>query len=144
VGYEMNKQEVTILLVEDDDVDAMTIERAFNKLRIGNTLIRACDGLAALEMLDNKEIPSPFIILLDIQMPRMNGLEFLESIRNNPQHASSVVFVLTTSKSDEDMTASYKHNIAGYFLKSAAGDEFLKIVNLLDGYWKVVQFPSNT
>jgi CheY-like chemotaxis protein len=139
----MNRQEVTLLLIEDDDVDAMTIERAFKKLRIGNSLVRACDGLTALEMLDSGEVPSPFIILLDLQMPRMNGLEFLEHIRNTPKYASSIVFVLTTSKSDEDMIASYKHNIAGYFLKSAAGDEFLEIVNLLDGYWKIVHFPSS-
>lgn len=139
----MNKKEVTLLLVEDDDVDAMTIERAFNKLKIGNTMVRACDGLEALEILDAAEVPSPFIILLDLQMPRMNGLEFLAALRKHPKHSSSIVFVLTTSKADEDMISSYKHNIAGYFLKSAAGDEFLDIVNLIGGYWKVVHFPSS-
>lgn len=139
----MSKNEVTLLLVEDDDVDAMTIERAFKKLKIGNDLVRACDGLEALEILNAGGVSSPYIILLDLQMPRMNGLEFLEAIRNNPKYASSVVFVLTTSKADEDMISSYKKNIAGYFLKSAAGDEFLEIVHLLHGYWKIVHFPTN-
>jgi CheY-like chemotaxis protein len=138
----MNKKDVTLLLIEDDDVDAMTIERAFNKLKIGNDLVRACDGIEALEMLDNGHVPSPFIILLDIQMPRMNGLEFLEEIRKHPKYASSIIFVLTTSEADEDMISSYEHNVAGYFLKSAAGDGFLDIVHLLNGYWKVVHFPS--
>ena len=76
-------------------------------------------------------------------MPRMNGLEFLEALRKDPKHASSIVFVLTTSKADEDMISSYKHNVAGYFLKNSAGDEFLDIVNVLDGYWKIVHFPPN-
>jgi CheY-like chemotaxis protein len=139
----MDNKEVTILLVEDDDVDAMTIERAFKKLRIGNTIVRACDGLEAFEILNDAGIASPFIILLDLQMPRMNGLEFLEALRKDPQHGSSIVFVLTTSKADEDMISSYKHNVAGYFLKNSAGDEFLDIVNVLDGYWKIVHFPPN-
>ena len=138
----MSKKEVTLLLVEDDDVDAMTIERAFDQLKIANTLVRACDGLEALEFLDEGKVSAPFIILLDLQMPRMNGLEFLEAIRNNPKYASTIVFVLTTSQADEDMISSYKKNIAGYFLKSAAGDGFLDIVHLLDGYWKVVHFPE--
>jgi CheY-like chemotaxis protein len=139
----MDNKEVTILLVEDDDVDAMTIERAFKKLRIGNTIVRACDGLEAFDILNDAGIASPFIILLDLQMPRMNGLEFLEGLRKDPKHASSIVFVLTTSKADEDMISSYKHNVAGYFLKNSAGDEFLDIVNVLDGYWKIVHFPPN-
>ena len=139
----MDNKEVTILLVEDDDVDAMTIDRAFKKLRVGNTIVRACDGLEAFELLNDSVLASPFIILLDLQMPRMNGLEFLEALRKDPKHASSIVFVLTTSKADEDMISSYKHNVAGYFLKNSAGDEFLDIVNVLDGYWKIVHFPPN-
>jgi CheY-like chemotaxis protein len=87
-------------------------------------------------MLENGAVPSPFIILLDLQMPKKNGLEFLETIRKPPKYASSIVFILTTSKTDEDM-------IAGYFLKSSAGDGFLDIVHLLQGYWKVVHFPPS-
>ncbi|UUO22085.1 response regulator [Colwellia sp. M166] len=134
--------EITLLLLEDDDIDAMAITRAFNKIDIGNTIIRAADGLEGLELLRSGAVPSPYIILLDLQMPRLSGLEFLEEIRQDPQLDKSIVFVLTTSKSDEDITASYKKNIAGYFAKENAGEEFLDIVKMLKHYRKIVHFPE--
>lgn len=139
----MKKQgrEVTLLLVEDDDVDAMTIERSFKSNRIANPIVRAYDGREALELLQQKKIESPYVILLDLQMPRMNGIEFLEAIRADKELAHSVVFVLTTSKAEEDMIAGYENNIAGYFLKDESGDNFIDLVNVLDSYWKVVHFP---
>jgi len=141
----MTKQqkEVTLLLIEDDDVDAMSITRAFKKLCLGNTIIRATDGLHGLELLRSGAVPSPYIILLDLQMPRLNGLEFLEKIRQDPQLDKSIVFVLTTSKSDKDITASYQKNIAGYFIKDQVGDGFLDIVKVLKGYWKIVLFSES-
>ena len=78
-----NKQEVTLLLIEDDDIDAMSVTRAFNKMSIKNKVIRAHDGLEGLELLRSSAIPSPYIVLLDIQMPRLNGLEFLHEIRQD-------------------------------------------------------------
>jgi len=135
-------EEITLLLVEDDDVDAMSIERSFKSNRIGNNIIRAYDGLQALEMLQNDEVPTPHIILLDLQMPRMNGIEFLQAIRDDKKLASSVVFILTTSRADDDMTAGYANQIAGYFLKDDSGTNFIDLVNVLDSYWKVVQFPK--
>lgn len=138
-----NRKEVTLLLIEDDDIDAMSITRAFNKMCISNDIIRANDGLEGLELLRNGIVPSPYIILLDLQMPRLNGLEFLEEIRKAPKLAQSTVFVLTTSKSDEDITASYKKNIAGYFIKDQVGEGFLDIVKMLKGYWKIVHFPED-
>ncbi len=99
-------KEVTILLVEDDDVDVMGIERALRKLKILNHIVRAKDGLEALELLrDPDAVRRPYIILLDINMPRMNGLEMLAELRDDPRLTSAVVFVLTTSKSDEDKVA---------------------------------------
>ncbi|MGB2739585.1 MAG: response regulator [Cognaticolwellia sp.] len=139
----IDKKEVTLLLIEDDDIDAMEITRALKKMNVGNSLIRACDGLEGLELLRNGTVPSPYIILLDLQMPRLNGLEFLQEIRQDPQLDKSIVFVLTTSKSDEDITASYKKQIAGYFVKNEVGEDFLDIVKLLRGYWKIVLFPEN-
>lgn len=136
-------KEVTLLLIEDDDVDAMSITRAFKKMHIGNNIIRANDGLEGLELLRSGAVPSPYIILLDLQMPRLNGFEFLEAIREDPELAQSTVFVLTTSKSDEDITASYKKNIAGYFIKEQVGEGFLDIVKMLKGYWKIVHFPES-
>lgn len=138
----INTNEITLLLLEDDDIDAMAITRALDKMNIGNNIIRACDGLEGLELLRGGAVPSPYIILLDLQMPRLTGLEFLEEIRQDPVLDKSIVFVLTTSKSDEDITASYKKNIAGYFLKENVGEEFLDIVKMLKGYWKIVLFPE--
>jgi len=137
------KSDVTLLLIEDDDIDAMSIKRAFKKMNIGNNIVRACDGIEGLEMLRSGAVPSPYIILLDLQMPRLNGLEFLDEIRRDPQLEKSIVFVLTTSKSDEDITASYQKHIAGYFVKEDVGEGFLEIVNVLKGYWKIVYFPDN-
>lgn len=144
-GNKMNSpnKEVTLLLVEDDDIDAMSITRAFTKMSIGNPIVRATDGLEALQFLRDGTVPPPYIILLDLQMPRLNGLEFLDEIRKDPNLTKSIVFVLTTSKSDEDVTASYKKNIAGYFVKERVGEGFLDIVKMLKGYWKIVHFPED-
>lgn len=134
--------DVTLLLIEDDDVDAMTIERSFLKQRIANPIIRAYDGIEALELLRSRDITRPLVILLDLQMPRMGGLEFLKELRADENLLDLVVFVLTTSKSDEDMLSSYRQHIAGYFVKGEAGENFLDIVNVLNSYWKVVHLPG--
>lgn len=135
-------REVTILVVEDDDLDVKGIRRALKKLKIANQFVRARDGVEALEILrDNKKIQRPYIILLDINMPRMNGLEMLAELRDDPQLSSSVVFVLTTSKTDEDKMSAYQKNIAGYIVKGDVGDGFLKIMEMLDHYWRVVELP---
>lgn len=135
-------KEVTLFLVEDDDVDATNIKRSFTKKKISNPIVRACDGAQALEMLRNGSVPSPFIILLDLRMPRMDGLEFLGHLRADTKLCNTVVFILTTSMDEEDIAASYKEHIAGYFVKDETGERFLKIVDLLDGYWKVVHLPT--
>ena len=135
-------KEVTLLLVEDDDVDAMTIERSFLKQRISNKIVRAYDGIEALALLRQDTVPRPLIILLDLQMPRMGGIEFLKELRADVNLSHLVVFVLTTSKSEEDMLSSYKQHIAGYFVKGQSGEKFLEIVNVIDSYWKVVELPE--
>lgn len=137
-----NPNEVTLLLVEDDDVDAMSINRSFKKQRIGNPIMRAHDGMEAMELLKNDMVPSPYMILLDLQMPRMGGLEFLQELRADPKHFDTIVFVLTTSKADLDMVSSYKHLIAGYFVKDTAGDNFIDVVDVLGSYWKVLHLPD--
>lgn len=137
-----SSSDVTLFLVEDDDVDAMTIERSFLKQRIANPIVRAYDGIEALELLRSNKVSRPLIILLDLQMPRMGGIEFLKELRADEDLSELVVFVLTTSKSEEDMLASYRQHIAGYFVKGKSGEQFLDIVNVLDSYWKVVQLPK--
>lgn len=135
-------REATILLVEDDDVDVMAVERALKKLKVANRIVRARDGLEALALLrDSQAVNRPYIILLDINMPRMNGIEMLAELRQDEHLCGAVVFVLTTSKSDEDKVAAYRKNIAGYIVKEQLGDGFLRIMEMIDHYWRVVELP---
>lgn len=138
-------KEATILLVEDDDVDAMGVGRALKSLKILNSVVRAHDGAEALALLrEPGRVQRPYIILLDINMPRMNGLEMLAELRDDPALSSAVVFVLTTSKTDEDRVAAYKQNVAGYIVKNKVGDGFMSIIALLDQYWRVVELPVDS
>jgi CheY-like chemotaxis protein len=138
-----NYKEVSILLVEDDDVDAMGISRALKKLRMANPFHRARDGIEALEMLRSQTIKRPHIILLDLNMPRMNGLELLHELREDESLSDSVVFVLTTSKDDNDIVQAYKKHIAGYIVKSNLDTDFTELLLLLDHYWRIVELPAN-
>lgn len=141
----MNREkynEVAILLIEDDDVDAMGVRRALKTMKIINPLFRAKDGVEAFQMLKGENpIPRPFLILLDLNMPRMNGLEFLQQLRQDPVLQDSIVFVLTTSKSDEDIVAAYRQHIAGYILKKQVENGFLDMLKMLDHFWRVVEMP---
>ena len=131
------------MLVDDDDVDVMGIERALKKLKILNPLVRAKDGLAALEILRRPGgIAHPYIILLDINMPRMSGIEVLAELRRDESLNKSVVFVLTTSCEDEDKAAAYAQHVAGYIVKEEAGDSLMRAITMLDCYWRVVELPT--
>lgn len=135
-------KEVSLLMVEDDDIDATALKRALHKLKLLNPVYRARDGLEAIELLRAGEIPTPYIILLDLNMPRMNGLEFLEELRADPILTHAVVFVLTTSKSDEDILAAYREHVAGYLFKQRMDNDFLQVVSLLNHYWRIVEMPN--
>lgn len=141
----MTTRTATVLLVEDDSVDQMAVQRAFQKAKIGNPILVAKDGIEALEMLRGEKgrarVTSPCLILLDLQMPRMNGIEFLTEIRKDPALRPLIVFVLTTSKDEEDRVNAYKFNVAGYIVKSDAGNGFLNLVTMLEHYWKIVELP---
>jgi CheY-like chemotaxis protein len=137
-----NYKHATILLVEDDDIDAMSVKRAFNKLRIANPIVRAKDGMIALELLRNGTVTKPYIMLLDLNMPRMGGLELLTELRKDENFKNSIVFVLTTSKDDEDKLAAYDQNIAGYVVKEKLQHGFDELVKLLDHYWRLVELPD--
>jgi len=135
---------VTVLLVEDNEVDIEAVQRAFQQQRIANPIRVARNGVEALELL-RKPAPAgiarPFLILLDLNLPRMDGHEFLAELRADPRLQDSIVFVLTTSKSDEDKIKSYDLHVAGYLVKSQVGPGFLNLVDLLDRYWRIVEFP---
>lgn len=139
-------QTVTVLLVEDNDVDREAVRRAFTRHRIANPIVEATDGLEALTILrgsaEQRPLPRPHVVLLDLNMPRMDGIETLREIREDPKLADTVVFVLTTSKADEDKTAAYDLNVAGYIGKSDVGAGFIRLIELLDHYWRVVELPG--
>ncbi|CCQ74321.1 response regulator [Magnetospira sp. QH-2] len=136
---------VTVLLVDDDEVDVEGVKRAFAEHKIANPVRVARDGVEGLEILRGTNgqvmLDRPYLILLDINMPRMNGFEFLEALRADPDLKQSVVFMLTTSATDEDRARAYDQNIAGYIVKSRAGIGFLETVTMLDHYWRVVELP---
>jgi CheY-like chemotaxis protein len=142
---ETQSQIVNILLVEDDNIDQEAIQRAFYRQRIANPITVVSDGQHALQVLRGTDgypaLPRPYIILLDINMPRMNGIEFLQEIRRDRTLESSIVFVLTTSNRDEDKLAAYDEQIAGYILKTRVGADFTSVISMLDSYWKIVEFP---
>ncbi|MBQ4849912.1 response regulator [Pseudoalteromonas sp. MMG013] len=134
--------DLNVLLVEDDDIDYMSIVRSFKKRKILNPITRAIDGVHALELLQTEKIKKPFIILLDLQMPRMNGLEFLAAVRDNEQLSDSVIFVLTTSSNEQDIVQSYQKHVAGYFIKDDISTQFLDVIDVLDGYWRILKLPK--
>lgn len=135
----MNQKLVNILLVEDDEVDVMNVKRAFSKNKIMNPLFIAGNGVEALEMLDDKIIPLPKIIILDINMPKMNGIEFLKIIRENEKLKNISVFVLTTSNEDSDKINAYNLNVAGYILKPLSFEKFLTSVATLKNFWQLCE-----
>jgi CheY-like chemotaxis protein len=132
---------VTILLVEDDEVDVKALRWAFDKLKIANPLVVAHDGVEAWQMLE--ELPRPFLIITDINMPRMNGIELLRKIRQSENLRDSIVFALTTSNDEQDKIDAYDLNVAGYMLKTDMGTSFTRAISMIDNYWKVVEFPGS-
>jgi CheY-like chemotaxis protein len=145
-GENMRNPAVNVLLIEDDDTEA--VQRAFDKAKIANAITVAADGVEALKILRGEDgygrLSRPYIILLDIQMPRMNGIDFLHTIRRDPELKSSVVFVLTTSDNQEDMEAAYSEQVAGYFLKKKVGQAFFALPDLMKNYWRMVEWPIFT
>lgn len=136
---------VTIILVEDDDGDAKMLRRAFARARIANPIKRFVDGVEAMAYLRGEmdQVPPPsFVVLSDINMPRMNGIELLEAIRADPVLHGALFIVLTTSDDERDIMAAYANNVAGYILKAKAGDMFLDLMATLDRYWRVVELPK--
>lgn len=140
-------RELKILLVEDDELDVMGIRRALQKLRIVNPLIVANDGIEALEILQGsdckKKLSRPFIILLDINMPRMNGIEFLDELRKDEDLKETQVFILTVSNQDDDIYRAYQQNVAGYILKSEPAESLRSALQLIDCGWLLVERRSS-
>ena len=138
---------VTLLLVDDDDVDIMSVRRAFDVLGIDNPVVVAHDGIEALEHLRGENgrepVRPPYVIILDLNMPRMDGIEFLEALRADPALTHSVVFVLTTSSAERDRAQAYAHHVAGFITKGTSRDVVLEAVRMIDHYWRVVRLPES-
>jgi CheY-like chemotaxis protein len=131
-----------VLLVEDDSVDAMTVKRAFKDLNIANPLVHTLNGEEALEYLKSEENKKPCIILLDLNMPRMNGIEFMQVIKVDGKLKKIPIVVLTTSREERDKVESFRLGAAGYMLKSIDYKEFVEIVRTISIYWTLSELPN--
>lgn len=134
---------IKIILVEDDEIDVEILRRRFEKENITNPVFVASNGVSALEMLRNarngdKKLTQPYIMLLDINMPKMSGMELLKALREDEELKQSIVFILTTSAREQDKMEAYNLNAAGYFLK----DDLDDLISLLNVYWQINKFPS--
>ncbi len=137
--------QVNLLVVEDNEIDREALRRAFRRHGVHQPVIDVDDGVEALAVLRGEHarpLARPYLILLDLNLPRMNGIELLEEIRRDPQLADSVVFVLTTSRSDDDKQAAYAHHIAGYLVKGDLGKGFAGLLDLITAYCNVVELPA--
>ncbi|HEX8430740.1 MAG TPA: response regulator [Longimicrobium sp.] len=138
----MQDKLLNILLVEDDEVDVMNVRRAFKNNNIGNPLWVAENGLEALDMLRGTEIPRERrLVLLDLNMPKMNGIEFLRDLRADDALRGTSVVVLTTSNDDRDRVEAYNLNVAGYILKPVTFSNFCQVMATLNKYWALVEMP---
>lgn len=144
---EMQDRTMNILLVEDDEVDVMNVQRAFKRNNIASPLYIASNGIKALEMLRSKgsgALPSSRrLILLDLNMPRMGGIEFLHALRADPELRMTPVIVLTTSNQDQDRVEAYNLNVAGYILKPVTFSKFADVMVTLNNYWALCEMPFN-
>lgn len=132
-----------ILLIEDDSIDAMTVRRAFRELKIPNELLLFKNGLEALSYLKQVKNSPPSLILLDLNMPVMNGLEFLLEIKQDQYLQKCPVIVLTTSNEEQDKQDCFKLSVAGYFVKPDNYDDFVSIIKMILSYWEISELPND-
>ena len=142
------RDNIPILLVEDDQVDVMTVQRAFKRNNIINPLTVVGNGLEALDYLhhrgvfaDHSAFPTPGIILMDINMPLMNGIECLKEIKADEHLRKLPVIMLTTSKEECDRVESFKLSVAGYIIKPVEFEKFVEAVKVLNLYWTLSELP---
>jgi len=131
-----------ILLVEDDAVDIMTIKRSFEEIHVSNTIHVAGNGEEALALLNNPQNELPCVILLDLTMPKMGGIEFLKIVKSNEQLKQIPVIVLTTSRNTQDKMSSFELNAAGYIVKPADYQHFVEAIKIINQYWTLSEIPN--
>lgn len=138
---QMQLSSSSILLVEDDRVDAMTVKRAFKELKISNPLIVRENGESALTYLKATDHDRPCLVLLDLNMPIMNGTEFLHAIKADATLRRIPVIVLTTSDEQQDKVESFDLGVAGYMKKPVEYRSFVEVVRTIDMYWTLCEAP---
>ncbi len=138
----MMRSKKPILLVEDDEVDVLTVRRALKDLEVANKLAVAPNGEVALEMLKDTGAPRPALILLDLNMPRMTGLEFLRRVRSNDCAQGIPIVVLTTSRQDQDVVQGFRYNVAGFMVKPVDYQKFVEVMQAIDLYWSMSELPA--
>jgi CheY-like chemotaxis protein len=131
-----------IMLVEDDTVDAMTVKRALKDLKVLNPLVRAGNGEEALAYLRDENNVRPCVILLDLNMPKMNGIEFLKIAKADEKLKKIPAIVLTTSKDDQDWVQSFQLNVAGYIVKPIDYQKFVEAIRIINLYWTLSELPN--
>jgi CheY-like chemotaxis protein len=136
------KNAKSVLLVEDDAIDAMTVRRAFKDLKLTNALDHVTNGEEALEYLRRPNSAPPCVILLDLNMPRMNGIEFLKVVKADLTLKRIPVVVLTTSTEDGDIVNSYRLSVAGYIVKPVDYKKFVEAIRTIDLYWTISELPT--
>ncbi|WP_116141618.1 response regulator [Trinickia diaoshuihuensis] len=130
-----------ILVVEDDDVDVMTIRRALKEIHVSNPIERQENGEKAIAYLRDPKNATPCIILLDLNMPVMSGIEFLEVIKSDEYLKRIPVVVLTTSREQEDKVDSFNFSVAGYMAKPVDYRQFVDVMRSIDIYWSLSELP---
>jgi DNA-binding response OmpR family regulator len=138
----MMKSTRPILLVEDDTVDVMTVKRALKELRVTNRVDVADNGEDAFAWLKNSHHERPCLILLDLNMPKMNGLEFLKLLKHDETLKRIPVVILTTSTNEQDKIESFKLGVAGYMVKPVDYQQFVDVVKTIDRYWTLSEIPN--
>jgi CheY-like chemotaxis protein len=142
----MSEPEYEILIIDDDDVACEAVVRGLRANGIGLPVYLATDGRDALQVLRGEDperrITAPLLILLDLNMPEMNGFEFLRELRGDENLTRHVVFAVTTSESRQDHRAAYRYHVAGYVVKTAADRWHSRLAMLLKSYREGVRLPA--
>ena len=131
-----------ILLLEDDEIDVVAIKRALNELNIKSPLVVCENGVKGLEWLRANLSNPPALILTDIDMPIMNGLEFLDKVKHDPDLLKLPVVILSTFREESDRARAFKLGVAGYMIKPVDASKYLSVMETIAAYWRTSELPS--
>jgi CheY-like chemotaxis protein len=141
----MEYQAATFLIVDDDKVSVFALQRMMKRLKLVNPVVTASDGIEALKILrgseTNRPLSGPYIVILDLNMPRMNGHEFMVELRKDARLRKTVVFVSSSSNATADIDAAYSQNVAGYLVKDGTAEGFRSSLKMIDDYAELVVLP---